>query len=101
MFQCNISIFIVLALLAVGAELIQMHWHMYACSLPGIILFCVFHTQNWTVASRASIGGGNWTYFSAVCWYFGRDLYDRLEKKVPIGLIRLVQVEYKVVKCFS
>eukprot|EP00117_Sycon_ciliatum_P049925 scpid15436/ scgid35319/ Sialate O-acetylesterase; Sialic acid-specific 9-O-acetylesterase; Yolk sac protein 2; Sialate O-acetylesterase small subunit; Sialate O-acetylesterase large subunit len=43
--------------------------------------------QNWTVASRASIGGGNWTYFSAVCWYFGRDLYDRLEKKVPIGLI--------------
>jgi sialate O-acetylesterase len=39
----------------------------------------------WSVASSASIGGGNWSYMSAVCWFFGRDLYNQYE--VPIGLI--------------
>jgi sialate O-acetylesterase len=43
--------------------------------------------QVWAEASAASIGGGNWTHFSAVCWFFGRDLYTALGGAVPIGLI--------------
>jgi len=43
--------------------------------------------QPWTPASAASIGVGNWSEFSAVCWFFGRDLYDALGGSVPIGLI--------------
>ena len=41
--------------------------------------------QNWVVASSSSVGGGNWTFFSAACWFFGRDLNEEL--KYPIGLI--------------
>ncbi|XP_066929967.1 sialate O-acetylesterase-like [Clytia hemisphaerica] len=41
--------------------------------------------QNWTKASRESVGGPNFKYFSAVCWMFGRRLYDQY--KIPIGLI--------------
>ena len=32
-----------------------------------------------------SIGGPAWTYFSAVCWFYGKYLYDQLN--VPIGLV--------------
>eukprot|EP00118_Oscarella_pearsei_P024898 m.307063 g.307063 ORF g.307063 m.307063 type:complete len:497 (+) comp41859_c0_seq1:921-2411(+) len=42
--------------------------------------------QNWSLASNASIGHGNWSYFSAACWFFGRDLYDA-NGDVPVGLI--------------
>ena len=31
------------------------------------------------------VGGPNWKYFSAVCWMFGRRLFDLY--KIPIGLI--------------
>lgn len=41
--------------------------------------------QGWSVASSSSIGAGNWSEFSAVCWFTGRDLYDKYQ--VPIGLI--------------
>jgi len=37
------------------------------------------------VASASAVGGKDWNYFSGVCWYFGRNLYDKLQ--VPIGLI--------------
>jgi sialate O-acetylesterase len=48
--------------------------------------------QPWVVASSASVGNNNWTYFSAVCWLFGRDVFDGLRdadpsSPVPIGLI--------------
>ncbi|XP_057307116.1 sialate O-acetylesterase-like [Hydractinia symbiolongicarpus] len=41
--------------------------------------------QHWSVASSATVGGGAWNYFSAVCWMYGRRLHDLLN--VPIGLI--------------
>lgn len=41
--------------------------------------------QLWSVASPATIGAGNWSATSAVCWFTGKDLADALQ--VPIGLI--------------
>jgi len=42
----------------------------------------------WAPASSASIGGANWTTFSAACWFFGRSLADGLGTSGdPIGLI--------------
>ncbi|KAL5470809.1 hypothetical protein EMCRGX_G028834 [Ephydatia muelleri] len=41
--------------------------------------------QPWSVGSSVSVNGGNWTYFSAVCWFFGQYLYDHLQ--YPVGLI--------------
>ena len=43
--------------------------------------------QKWTPASTASVNVADWTMFSAVCWFFGRNVYDALGKKVPIGLV--------------
>ena len=37
-------------------------------------------TLPWSVASPASINGtSGWGYFSATCWYYGRNLYDLFE----------------------
>eukprot|EP00490_Sorites_sp_Unknown_P005813 CAMPEP_0114673230 /NCGR_PEP_ID=MMETSP0191-20121206/44337_1 /TAXON_ID=126664 /ORGANISM="Sorites sp." /LENGTH=272 /DNA_ID=CAMNT_0001937639 /DNA_START=449 /DNA_END=1264 /DNA_ORIENTATION=- len=41
--------------------------------------------EPWSVANNDSIGNNNWTYFSAVCWFFGKNLYNTLQ--YPIGLI--------------
>merc|ERR1712166_90588 len=48
--------------------------------------------QNWTRAGSHSVihSVDRWTpfnYFSAVCWFFGRNLYRGLGSKVPIGLV--------------
>jgi sialate O-acetylesterase len=50
--------------------------------------------QTWSVASRKSVSlawkkdpANIWGAFSAVCWFFGRDLYQSLNGTVPIGLI--------------
>jgi sialate O-acetylesterase len=43
--------------------------------------------QPWSVASPAAVSNGNWTYFSAACWFFGRDVYAALGGRVPIGLV--------------
>jgi sialate O-acetylesterase len=37
---------------------------------------------SWQRPTRRSI-----KYFSAMCWFFGRDISDALDRKVPIGLI--------------
>jgi sialate O-acetylesterase len=41
-------------------------------------------SQLWSIASASTVGVGDWSEFSAVCWFFGRDLYDNL--RIPIGL---------------
>eukprot|EP01084_Bolivina_argentea_P109248 195249_1 len=41
--------------------------------------------ENWSIASSKSIGCGNWTCFSAVCWFTG--LYTYKKYNYPIGLI--------------
>jgi hypothetical protein len=41
----------------------------------------------WAPAGSALIGSGNWTSFSAVCWFFGRNVFEGLGGSVPIGLI--------------
>jgi len=37
------------------------------------------------VCLLASVGGPEWSYFSAVCWLYGSYLYDEL--KIPIGIV--------------
>ncbi|XP_043850145.1 sialate O-acetylesterase [Dromiciops gliroides] len=39
----------------------------------------------WSLPTPKNLGHGNFTYYSAVCWLFGRYLYDTL--KYPIGLV--------------
>lgn len=42
----------------------------------------------WEVANHTSIAqGGRFGRFSAVCWIFGREVFDGLGGTVPIGLI--------------
>jgi sialate O-acetylesterase len=41
--------------------------------------------QDWSVASPHAVGAGNWTVFSATCWFFGRELHEKLQ--VPVGLV--------------
>ena len=44
--------------------------------------------QRWSVSTPASIGNGDFTYFSALCYFFARDLQEALgEPTVPIGAI--------------
>ncbi|KAL3892624.1 MAG: hypothetical protein SGPRY_014949 [Prymnesium sp.] len=43
--------------------------------------------EGWSVASAKAVGNGTFTYFSAVCWVFGREVFDALDGEVPIGLI--------------
>jgi len=40
----------------------------------------------WSVSSNVTVGAAAWSHFSAVCWFFGKELYDR-DNTVPIGLI--------------
>ncbi|XP_046574663.1 sialate O-acetylesterase-like [Haliotis rubra] len=42
-------------------------------------------SQPWSVPSAATIGGPDWSYFSGVCWLYGKYLSSHL--KYPIGLI--------------
>ncbi|XP_069764732.1 sialate O-acetylesterase isoform X2 [Narcine bancroftii] len=39
----------------------------------------------WSSPTAEILGNGNFTWFSAVCWLFGRYLYDKLQ--YPIGLV--------------
>jgi len=41
--------------------------------------------QRWSVASNKTVGVGDWSEFSAACWFTGIKIYDKY--KVPLGLI--------------
>ncbi|WAR08529.1 SIAE-like protein [Mya arenaria] len=41
--------------------------------------------ENWTRPNKDAVGHSDWTYFSAVCWLYGKYLYQTLNR--PIGLI--------------
>ena len=41
--------------------------------------------QPWSVSSPSTIGAGDWTTFSALGWFFARDLF--LKINVPIGIV--------------
>lgn len=41
--------------------------------------------EKWSIANNETIGGSPWSYFSAMCWFFGKNMYNYL--KYPIGLI--------------
>ena len=45
----------------------------------------------WSVASATTVNSGDpWLYFSAVCWEFGRNVFDspnNLNSQIPVGLI--------------
>ena len=44
--------------------------------------------QNWAAASNVSVSDGSaFNYFSAVCWFFGKNVHDALGGDVPIGLV--------------
>ncbi|CAH1799067.1 unnamed protein product [Owenia fusiformis] len=41
----------------------------------------------WSVPSTSTIGGPDWKYMSAVCWLYGKNIFNGLGRKVPIGLV--------------
>lgn len=44
--------------------------------------------RNWAPANNITVSdGSDFNYFSAVCWFFGKHIYDDLGGRVPIGLI--------------
>ena len=49
------------------------------------------YTPSWQVPSADTLQAGVgdvWSYFSAVCWWTGTNIYDSLDGEVPIGLIQ-------------
>jgi sialate O-acetylesterase len=43
--------------------------------------------QAWSVADHTSVSDQGGLHFSAVCWIFGREVFDALGGSVPIGLV--------------
>ena len=42
-----------------------------------------YYCYSLNASISESVNGKAWNYFSATCWFFGRDLFDYL--KYPIG----------------
>eukprot|EP00928_Gymnodinium_smaydae_P041597 TRINITY_DN2812_c0_g1_i1.p1 TRINITY_DN2812_c0_g1~~TRINITY_DN2812_c0_g1_i1.p1 ORF type:complete len:556 (+),score=67.35 TRINITY_DN2812_c0_g1_i1:229-1668(+) len=87
---------------SVGGNENRDHYIQEADSYPNIRLFTVGQKtssktpllnlqtieQPWSRATSKSISDRTvFNYFSAVCWFFGKHVYDGLDGKVPIGLI--------------
>ena len=47
----------------------------------------VFANSSWAVSSPAAFSPVGFSWFSAVCFLTGRDIYKALGEKVPIGLV--------------
>ena len=51
-----------------------------------------WNQSGWEVSAPQWVNGPNWGYFSAICWYMGRVIYDQINRGdqrrlIPIGLI--------------
>ena len=55
-------------------------------SLTPIDTFSSAAPYEWGVSSPTTIGGPQWQYFSATCYFFGREVYKR-DQTVPVGLV--------------
>jgi len=47
----------------------------------------VYSNSSWAVSAPGAFSSAGFSWFSAVCYLFGRDLYKALDGKVPIGLV--------------
>ena len=55
---------------------------------PHIRVFAHSAQQDWALPSNATVCEGPFcSPFSAVCWYFGRNMAAKLGGKVPVGLV--------------
>lgn len=49
-----------------------------------------FLDRTWEVGSSSSVDGGygEWYRYSAVCWFFGKNIFDNsLQRSIPVGLV--------------
>jgi len=57
-------------------------------NFPNIRHISYVGDKDWKVPSQATTcTGKGFAPFSAVCWYFGKDVFESLNKTVPVGLI--------------
>jgi sialate O-acetylesterase len=60
-------------------------------------------SQPWVRASApGAIGGpgvGNWSHFSAIGWFSIRNLFDRLDAKIPMGVITSAVSATSILEC--
>ena len=55
--------------------------------------------ESWSIVNTTTINNGNWTYFSSLCWYFGKNLYNALD--IPIGLISISKKDSSIIQWIS
>ncbi|XP_012942504.1 sialate O-acetylesterase [Aplysia californica] len=48
----------------------------------------IYIDEAWTPPNNDSLGHGEWTYFSAVCWLYGKQIHKTMG--VPVGLVASV-----------